>query len=75
MLRYFISLLYSPDGGFRRVDDFQRIKAPISTSSIQTALDDIDTSNLPSILDVKSLPNTYTAMSWNSIDLDIDGYL
>lgn len=70
MLRYFISLLYAPDGAFRRVDDFQRIKAPISTSSIQTALDDINTSELPSILDVKSLPDSHTAMSWNSIDLE-----
>lgn len=70
MLRYFISLLYAPDGAFHRVDDFQRIKAPISTSSIQTALDDINTSELPSILDVKSLPDSYTAMSWNSIDLE-----
>lgn len=70
MLRYFISLLYAPDGVFRRVDDFQRIKAPISTSSIQTALDNINTSELPSILDVKSLPDSYTAMSWNSIDLE-----
>lgn len=34
MLRYFISLLYAPDGDFRRVDDFQRLKAPISISSI-----------------------------------------
>lgn len=70
MLRYFISLLYAPDGAFHRVDDFQRIKAPISTSSIQTVLDDIETSNLPSILDVKALPDSYTAMSWNSIDLE-----
>lgn len=70
MLRYFVSLLYGPDGAFRRVDDFQRIKAPISISSIQTALDDIDTVNLPSILDVKSLPDSYTAISWTSIDLE-----
>ncbi|MDU8954376.1 MAG: hypothetical protein E7G37_11425, partial [Streptococcus sp.] len=70
MLRYFISLLYAPDGVFRRADAFQRIKAPISISSIQTALNDIDTSSLSSILDVKSLPDTYTAMSWNSIDLE-----
>ena len=70
MLRYFISLLYAPDGDFRRVDDFQRLKAPISISAIQTALDDIETSNLPSILDVKALPDSYTAVSWNSIDLE-----
>lgn len=59
MLRYFLKAYFSPDAFFGYYDGALHLDTPVSVTTVQQTLEELEREAVPSPLSVSSIPNTY----------------
>ena len=59
MLRYFLKAYFSPDAFFGYYDGALHLDTPVSVTTVQQTLKELEREAVPSPLSVPSIPNTY----------------